>query len=151
MINIVVDSIDVLSHYNQLLHFETASFFDSLPTVVCPHPLLNILPFSYKLDSSNCKSFTTTQHLMTVATPLKSTNNKELPIVIDTGASSYITPISTDFTTEITKADLQELKQVNGATAVCGQGTVLWPTEDVDGVRRSITTDAYYVPDAGIR
>jgi hypothetical protein len=46
---------------------------------------------------------------------------------------------------------VQELKQVNGTTAVCGQGKVLWPIEDVNGVRRSIITDAYYVPDAGIR
>ena len=80
-----------------------------------------------------------------------SSNSKELPIVIDTGASTSITPIASDFTTDISKADLQELKQVNGTTAVCGQGTVLWPIEDVNGTRRSIITDAYYVPDAGIR
>jgi hypothetical protein len=39
-------------------------------------------------------------------------NNKELPIVINTGASNSITPIASDFTSEISKADLQELKQV---------------------------------------
>jgi hypothetical protein len=153
MINIIVDSIDVLSHYNQLLHFETASFFDSPYRRLSPsspqytsiliqarHLKLQVFHYDTTLDDgSNAPEI------------YISTNNKELPIVIDTGASSSITPIPTDFITEIAKADLQELKQVNGTTAVCGQGTVLWPIEDVDGVRRSITTDAYYVPDAGIR
>jgi hypothetical protein len=36
-------------------------------------------------------------------------------------------------------------------TPVCGQGLVKWPIEDVNGTRRTITTEAYYVPDAGIR
>jgi hypothetical protein len=76
----------------------------------------------------------------------------ELPIVIDTGASNSITPIPTDFVNGIIhKADLQSLTQVNGTTPVCGQGPVQWPIEDVVGTRRTITTDAYYVPDAGIR
>jgi hypothetical protein len=76
----------------------------------------------------------------------------ELPIVIDTGASNSITPIPSDFVDGIIhKADLQALSQLNGTTPVCGQGLVKWPIEDVDGTRRTITTDAYHVPDAGIR
>jgi hypothetical protein len=51
----------------------------------------------------------------------------------------------------IQKADLQTLKQVNGTTPVCGEGSVHWKIEDVDGIRRTITTNAYYVPDAIIR
>jgi hypothetical protein len=34
---------------------------------------------------------------------------------------------------------------------VCGQGEVNWDIEDVDGTRRRINTDTYYVPDVGIR
>jgi hypothetical protein len=72
--------------------------------------------------------------------------------VTDTGASNSITPITSDFVHGIIhKADLQALSQVNGTTPVCGQGLVKWPIEDVDGNRRTITTDAYYVPGAGIR
>jgi hypothetical protein len=153
MISTMVDSFDVLSHYKQLLHFETASFFNSSYRRLDPsstkyntiliqarHLKLQVFHYDTTFDSGS-----------TIPEIYISTNNKELPIVIDTGASSSITPISTDFTTEISKADLQELKQVNGTTAVCGQGTVTWPIEDVDGIRRSITTEAYYVPDAGIR
>jgi hypothetical protein len=36
-------------------------------------------------------------------------------------------------------------------TPVCGQGLVEWPIEDLNGTCRTITTEAYYVPDAGIR
>jgi hypothetical protein len=155
MINLAVDSFDVLSHYKQLLQFETASFFNSsyfrldpsssqYTTILIQARHLKLQVFHYDTTFDNNDSNSIPEIYI-------STNNKELPIVIDTGASSSITPIATDFTTEIAKADLQELKQVNGTTAVCGQGTVLWPIEDVDGVRRSITTDAYYVPDAGIR
>jgi hypothetical protein len=152
-ISLTVDSFDVLSHYKQLLQFETASFFNSsycrldpsspqFTTILIQACHLKLQVFHYDTTFDNSDSNPEIYI---------STNNKELPIVIDTGASRSITPIATDFTTEIAKADLQELRQVNGTTAVCGQGTVLWPIEDVDGVRRSITTDAYYVPDAGIR
>ena len=75
----------------------------------------------------------------------------ELPIIIDTGASVSITPIPTDFVSQLTAPDLQELKQVNGSTQVVGQGTVRWTIEDVNGSVRAITTKAYYVPDAKIR
>jgi hypothetical protein len=77
--------------------------------------------------------------------------SKELPIVIDTGASSSITPIASDFINGIHKPNLQSLDQVNGKTLICGQGMVEWPIDDVNGTRRTITTEAYFVPDAGIR
>jgi hypothetical protein len=73
-----------------------------------------------------------------------STRDDKLPIVIDTGASNSITPIPSEFVNGvIEKADLQSLNQVNGKTAVCGQGNVNWEIEDVDGTRHSITTEAY--------
>jgi hypothetical protein len=149
----LVDSFDVLSHYNQLLLFENISFFNSsyrrlepsstqFNTILIQARHLKLQVFHY--DTTLINNSNTPEIYV-------SSNTKELPIVIDTGASSSITPISSDFISDIDKADLQELKQVNGTTPVCGQGTVLWPIEDVDGIRRSITTDAYYVPDAGIR
>jgi hypothetical protein len=76
----------------------------------------------------------------------------EPPVVIDTGASGSIAPLGSDFVDGIiNKADLKELKQVNGSTDVCGQGLVNWEIEDVNGIQRRIQTEAYYVPDAGIR
>jgi hypothetical protein len=81
-----------------------------------------------------------------------SSRDDEPPVVIDTGASGSITPLGSDFEDGIIhQADLQELKQVNGSTPVCGQGTVNWHIEDVEGTQRLLRTEAYYVPDAGIR
>jgi hypothetical protein len=146
-------SIDVISHYKQLLHFWSVSFFNSSYRRLEPSsPHFNSILIQARHLKSQVFHYDTT-FVNNDDTPqiYVSSNNKELPIVIDTGASSSITPIASDFTSEISKADLQELKQVNGTTPVCGQGIVDWPIEDVDGIRRSITTDAYYVPDAGIR
>ena len=75
----------------------------------------------------------------------------DLPIVIDTGASNSISPIGSDFVGFIQKSDLSTLKQVNGTTPVAGQGNVQWNVEDFYGTRRSIITEAYFVPDAQIR
>ena len=80
-----------------------------------------------------------------------SSRNTDLPIVIDTGASNSISPIGSDFIGEIKKSDLSTLKQVNGATPVAGQGDVQWNIENFYGTRRSIITEAYFVPDVQIR
>jgi hypothetical protein len=154
IINLFVDSFDVLSHYHNILSFEDVSFFNTTY-----HPLDHSSPlfkslliqarhlkaqvFHYDTSLQNCTD--ATLEIYTSSCPT------ELPIVIDTGASSSITPIASDFINGIHKADLQALTQVNGSTPVCGQGYVQWPIEDVNGTRRTITTDAYYVPDAGIR
>jgi len=149
-----VDSIDVLSHYECLLSFEDISFFNTSYRRLEPtsHLFKNLLiqarhlkaqVFHYDTTLNNCTDTTMEIYV--------SSCSKELPIVIDTGASGSITPIASDFTNGIHKADLQALTQVNGSTPVCGQGSVEWPIEDVDGTRRTIVTDAYYVPDAGIR
>ena len=74
----------------------------------------------------------------------------DLPIVIDTGASNSISPKASDFVGMIEKSDLASLKQVNGTTPVCGEGKVCWKIEDFNGTRRSVTTEAYYVPSATI-
>jgi hypothetical protein len=153
-VNLLVDSIDVLSHYENILSFENVSFFNTSyqrlePTTALYGSLLiqarhlKAQVFHYDTTLSNCTDKTLEIYV--------SPNSKELPIVIDTGASNSITPIAADFTRGIHKADLQSLTQVNGTTPVCGQGPVEWPIEDVVGTRRTITTDAYYVPDAGIR
>jgi hypothetical protein len=152
-INMLVDSLDVLSHYKQIRYFEDVSFFNSSYRRLAPSSIWfnKILIQARHLKLQVFHYDTTLVNNSNSPEIYVSSNNEELPIVIDTGASNSITPIASDFINDISKADLQELKQVNGTTPVCGQGLVLWPIEDVDGVRRSITTDAYYVPDAGIR
>jgi hypothetical protein len=152
-ISALVDSIDVISHYEQLQQFWNVSFFNSSYRRLDPSStqFSSILIQARHLKLQVFHYDTTLANHNNTPEIYVSSNNKELPIVIDTGASSSITPIASDFTSEISKADLQELKQVNGTTPVCGQGIVEWPIEDVEGVRRSIITEAYFVPDAGIR
>jgi hypothetical protein len=154
-INAFVDSFDVLSHYNQIKSFESVLFFNShyyrldpfsnqYATILIQSRHLKAQVFHYDTTSGNIDETTTEIYV--------SSCDDELPIVIDTGASNSITPIASDFVDGIiNKADLQSLKQVNGTTPVCGQGEVNWDIEDVEGTRQRINTDAYYVPDAGIR
>jgi hypothetical protein len=154
-INMLVDSIDVLDHYKQLQFFDSVSFFNSryrrLDPLTTQHSTillhtrhLKSQVFHYDSTFNNDDDSTTSIYV--------STRDNELPIVIDTGASNSITPIPSDFVNGvINKADLQSLNQVNGTTPVCGQGQVNWDIEDVDGTQKRINTEAYYVPDAGVR
>jgi hypothetical protein len=152
-INSLVDSINVLSHYKQLQRYWNVSFLNSSYRRLDPSStqFSSILIQARHLQYQVFHYDTTLANTNNTPEIYVSSNNKELPIVIDTGASSSITPIASDFTSEISKADLQELKQVNETTPVCGQGIVEWPIEDMEGVRRSIVTEAYFIPDAGIR
>ena len=80
-----------------------------------------------------------------------SSNINELPIVIDTGASFSITPTIADFDTKIVRSTCTSLNQLSGKTPVIGEGPITWNIEDVEGTRRQIKTQAYYVPTATIR
>ena len=81
-----------------------------------------------------------------------STNNDELPIVIDTGASCTITPTLSDFTSMPTKPDTTTLGSLTTVqTKVTGQGPIEWDIEDVNGVLKKLRTISYYVPQATIR
>jgi hypothetical protein len=153
-INALVDSFDVLSHYKHIQSCEEESLFNS------SYHRLDSSSFQFRrilIQARHLKSqvfhYDTTLNHTTDSTPeiYISTKTDELPIVIDTGASGSITPIASDFSNGIHKADLQTLKQVNGTTPVCGEGSVHWKIEDMEGIRRTIITDAYYVPDATIR
>jgi hypothetical protein len=131
-IKVLVDSIDVLSHYHDILSFEDVSFLNtSYHRLDHSSPLFESLliqarhlraqVFHYDTTLNNC-----TDDMQEIYV---SSCSKELPIVIDTGASGSITPIASDFINGIHKADLQSLNQVNGKTPVCGQGLVEWPIE----------------------
>jgi hypothetical protein len=155
-INAFVDAFDVLSHYNII-----KSLNDDLPFNNSRYLLLDSLSPRYKrimIQARHLKSqvfhYDTTLNNCHDDTPViyVSCCENEPPVVIDTGASGSITPLGSDFVDGIiNKADLKELKQVNGSTDVCGQGLVNWEIEDVNGIQRCIQTEAYYVPDAGIR
>ncbi|KAI2498105.1 hypothetical protein MHU86_16415 [Fragilaria crotonensis] len=71
--------------------------------------------------------------------------------VIDSGASVSITPNINDFVNGIHPTQLSDLKGLEGATKVHGQGIVEWTVFDLMDVVRTIRTTAYYVPSATIR
>ena len=75
----------------------------------------------------------------------------EIPVIIDTGASISLTPVITDFVGEIEPADLDSLQGLSSKTKVCGQGIVNWKIQDMFGIVRTVSTKAYYVPDASTR
>lgn len=75
----------------------------------------------------------------------------DLPVVIDTGASTYITPAVDDFVGPLESTSLHEIRGIAGSTRVVGKGTVEWTIRDYWNVVRVIRTTAYYLPDIPIR
>ena len=81
-----------------------------------------------------------------------STTTRELPIVIDTGASCSITPNLNDFTSAPGKPDTTSMEGLNGQTTeVLGSGNIIWKLEDCHGLQGTIDTTAYFIPSANIR
>lgn len=76
---------------------------------------------------------------------------QEPPIVLDTGASTSLTPVLSDFVGELTKPTSLQIKGLSSSARVVGVGTVEWTIVDLWGVVRVIRTTAYHVPDASIR
>jgi len=82
---------------------------------------------------------------------LASSIQQDLPIVIDTGASTSITPELSDFVGELKPTYIKEILQLSGNTQVVGKGIVEWEVCDLWNVKHIIRTEAYYVPTASIR
>jgi hypothetical protein len=80
-----------------------------------------------------------------------SRKDRELPIVIDSGASYSVTPNLQDFVGPIRECSTKELNGLNAPINVVGEGEVDWKIQDVFGTVRSIKTTAYYVPEASVR
>jgi hypothetical protein len=80
-----------------------------------------------------------------------SRDKNEFPIVLDSGASFYITPNVDDFVGPIKPCSTSELNGLNAKIAVVGQGTVEWKIQDLFGIVRPIKCRAYYVPEASVR
>jgi hypothetical protein len=79
------------------------------------------------------------------------TNNDDLPIVLDTGVSCTITPSLSDITSKPTIPDTATLGSLTTVqTKVSGQGPIEWDIEDVNGVYKKLRTTSYYVPEATI-
>ena len=81
-----------------------------------------------------------------------SCHNGELPIVIDTRASMSITPELSDFAISLVPSTTNSLGSLTIAkTTVSVEGKATWLIKDFNGITSSLTTTAYYVPEATIR
>jgi hypothetical protein len=93
----------------------------------------------------------TGQDVSSKAPVYQARNNPELPIVIDSGASVSVAPRICDFRGPLQKCPTKSLDGLSSKTEVLGMGKVTWEVQDFYGVKRTITTMAYYVPAASIR
>jgi hypothetical protein len=75
----------------------------------------------------------------------------EIPVIIDTGASTSLTPVIGDFLGDLEPAPMNEIKGLTAKTRVVGKGTVEWAIRDYWNVVCIIRTTAYNVPDAAVR
>lgn len=80
-----------------------------------------------------------------------SRNQQELPIVLDTGASTSVTPVREDFIEPLQLPATSVLHGLKGEVQVIGYGKVRWTVHDLYGRTRTLQTHAYYVPGAKIR
>jgi hypothetical protein len=89
-IKLLVESIDVLSHYHDIISFEDVPFFNtSYHRLDHSSPLFESLLIQARHLQAQVFHYDTTLNN-------SSSCSKELPIVIDTDASSSITPIASD-------------------------------------------------------
>jgi hypothetical protein len=74
-----------------------------------------------------------------------------MPIIFDTGASMSVTPLREDFVGVLGPPKIPNLRGLKGTVKVVGTGTVEWTIFDVQGLTRTIRTEAMFVPECNIR
>ena len=77
--------------------------------------------------------------------------HRNVPIVVDTGASFALSPFLDDFVSPLEQSECTELIGLSGNANVEGIANVEWEIRDVCGQLAVIKTRAYYVPSASIR
>jgi hypothetical protein len=75
----------------------------------------------------------------------------DVPIVIDTGASTSLTPFREDFIGPIEPASISKVTSIGATPTVEGEGTASWNIVDCFGHVKTITTRAFLIPEAGVR
>ena len=73
------------------------------------------------------------------------------PVVIDTEASTSITPILSDFISDFKPSPVSEVNYFNGKTQVIRRGTVKWKIRDMWNNQYTYKTEAYYISNAAVR
>ena len=73
------------------------------------------------------------------------------PVVLDTGASFSLTPFEDDFVALIVSTSSKEMKGIADSLRIQGVGTVSRSIRDILSRIWTVTTQAFYVPDADIQ
>ena len=150
LVNEFLNNVNVLSHHRLLLDLTKMSLPSRYTELSKSDP-------RYKRILLEARGLRTSLHHYKQKIPLSnpmiylSREQREPPIVIDTGASCSVTPLARDYMTTPTVPDTSSMEGLNGAkTEVVGQGTVQWDIQDVHGRRDIIETNAYFMPAANI-
>jgi hypothetical protein len=75
----------------------------------------------------------------------------DLPIIIDTGASSSSTPHLSDFVSSLEPSSFQEIQGISGPSEVVVLGTIEWIIWDYWNAVCVVRNKPYYVPDIQVR
>ena len=144
-------TVDVLRHHHMLSDLSALTLPARYTPISARHPRFRRILLEAKLLQTTLRHYNQVIPLQTPTVYVSSTP-KELPIVIDTGASCSVTPNPLDYTERPTVADIDRMEGLSGNTAeVVGIGPVLWDIEDCKGIRDAVETTAYLVPSANIR
>ena len=84
----------------------------------------NPLLLSNKYETITFEDFCAGQAKLDLAS--YSNHVQEPPIVLDTGASTSLTPVLSDFVGELTKPESVDIQGLSSSTKVVGVGTVEW-------------------------
>ena len=153
---------DIVQSFDPLLQIQSINKLNEImaPTVPTPIQAFGVPTGSVAMLNStfahvhNHPHHISSMEISTDNYGLQSTLNHTVhnpPVVLDTGASTTITPILSDFVTPIKPTSLQHIKGLSGNARVMGEGIVEWYIVDYWNVTRKIRTKAYYVPAAQIR
>jgi hypothetical protein len=74
-----------------------------------------------------------------------------MPVLFNTGALLSCTRLIEYFAGEVRSPRVKSLKGLNGEIKVVGEGAIELTIFDVDGVTRTIQTNALYIPEGNIR
>jgi hypothetical protein len=73
------------------------------------------------------------------------------PIIVDTGASTHVTPHKDDFIPGTYGPSKAIIKDLSGLNKVAGEGMVCWKVLDIHGQEVELTVRAYHIPVASVR
>ena len=78
-----------------------------------------------------------------------STSKMDSEVIVDTGASVWISPNRTDFTTYA--PSIMKIKDLSSTNTVAGEGLIRWDLQDESGYTVTVQAFGYHIPAAKVR